>query len=513
MKKIRYLIIGLLATCIFGFYSCEDDDKIRQAAEEALVYSTIKILETDYNADSTSIYLLKGQELQLSYTATPSEGITFPEVVWSSSNENVVKVTQTGKITAQDIEGQSVVQITPALGFGASNATPATTVHVLDRYIYMDTVTITNPLPDDEKIDVGQPYQLVANYATVSGDVPTFVRYKWTSSDPATARVDEKTGVVTGVAQGSATITCTADDQNPNPPAEVTITTVVNVRQIIPIKTLELVADAELAALGYGQEYQIQYNVTPDNATISSIIWTSDNETAVSVNNGKLTVHVMDAAMATITAMAGDIVKTVNVAVARGRLCYSFANTFTPWTITTAGAEVQSSDGAKTTIQMSNPTNTGTSKHRGDINLVTNNSGAIMVAHPSVYRYLAVKILFPTVLVKENNSKGCIKLEMFDNPRTIGPVYTGATTSNQNNVYTILGADAISTTEPNVLIFDLLETKWSGNFTTGSNPYNLVQFKFIIADFPVADPWTYDLYWVRTFKTMEELNAFVGVNP
>jgi uncharacterized protein YjdB len=511
-KNIKYSVVGLIAACILGLSSCEDDREKQAAAEEATVYSSIKIEETGFHADSVTIYLLKGQELQLSYTITPSESVTFSGVVWTSSNEAAVKVTQDGKITAQDV-GQAVVQLTPAIGFGATNAMPAVTVNVLSGYVYMDTVKIVNPQAEDEMVDVGQTYQLAAEWKTVSGEPPTFVKYKWTSSNPAVVAVDEKTGLVRGVGQGEATITCAADDQNPEPPAMVTATTVIKVRQITPIKTFELVSEPELTALGYGQKYQIKFNVTPENATVSSIKWESDNAAAVSVDGkGLLTVNVMDAAMATITATAGEIVRTVSVAVAQGRLCYSFAEAFMPWTVTTDGAMVQSSDGTKTTIQMSNPTNDGAAKHRGDINLVTNNSGAIMVVYPKEYRYLAVKIQFPTVLVSGNNSQGCIKLEMFDNPRTIGPVYTGNTASNQNNMYTILGADAISTAEPNVLVFDLSETQWSGNFTTNTNPYNLVQFKFVIADYPVAAPWTYDIYWVRTFKTMEELTNFASAN-
>lgn len=510
IKTSMILIYTLSIALLMLNYSCNDDDfKNQPAAEEAFVYNSIKILETDYHADSTTIYLLKGQELQLNYLATPSDGVTYPEIEWTSTNEAVVTVTKTGKITAKNVVGRSTVQLTPAIGFGATNATPSVVVNVLDSYIYMTGVSILNPLLADGMIDVGQTYQLEAS-STTSGEPATFERYNWTSSDPAIAKVDIKTGLVTGVSEGTVTITLKPDDQNPNPPASAVATTEIRVRKVIPVETLELIADPELAGLGYGQEYQIKFNVTPANATVSSIIWTSDNEAGISVDNkGKITVNSLDASMATITATAGSIVKTLNVAVARGRLCYSFANKFTPWKVTTGGALVQASDGVKTTIQMSNPTNTGTAKHRADINLVTNNSGEILVVHPNVYRYLAVKMQFPTVLVPASNSNGVIKLEMFDNPRTIGPVYRGSGTSD-NNQYKLFNATEVSTTEPNVFVFDLFETAWSGGFVTNTNPYNLVQFKFVIADFPVAAPWTYDIYWLRTFKSMTELQDFIA---
>jgi uncharacterized protein YjdB len=501
--KLINIITAFIA--ILAIVSCGKDKDFGSLAEEAIAISSINIEETGFDADATTICLLKGQELQLSYSISPAEEATFPEIKWSSSDESIVSISETGKITAADV-GTAIVRITPAIGFGPVAATPSRTVRVLDRYVYMNSVAITGT-PSD-LIAVGELVQLSATYTTESGDEATFIRYKWSSSNPEIASVD-KNGLVRGTGQGEATITATADDQNPEQRPSASIT--VGIKQIIPIETFEIPNDPELGRLGYGQEYQIKFNVAPADATVSSIIWESDNESAISVNNtGKLTVNTMDGAMAVITATAGDIVRKVNVAVAQGRLWYSFADTFAPWTVTTAGAAVESSDGVKTTIQMSNPTNEGSAKHRADINLVTNGGGATMVAYPKEYRYLAVKIQFPTALAAGSNSRGCIKLEMFDNPRTIGPVYTGATESNQNNVYAIFGADEITTTAPNVLVFDLLETKWSGGFTTGTSSYNLVQFKFVIADFPVADPWTYDIYWIRTFKTMEELTAFIS---
>ncbi|GHU79954.1 hypothetical protein FACS1894145_5250 [Bacteroidia bacterium] len=485
---------------------CDEDKDLGTTAEEAIAISAITIEQTPYHSDETTLCLLKDQELQLNFAISPSEGVTFPETKWTSSEESVISVSETGKLTALSV-GTSIVRLTPAVGFGPSAATPALTVRVVDRYVYMNSISITGtPVPTDS-IAVGESVQLGATYTTASGDPATFVRYTWKSSNTAVATVD-KNGLVTGTGQGLVTITAEADDQNPaqRPSASAT----VGVMRIIPIETLDLQNDPELAQLGYGQEYQIQFNVTPANATVSSIKWESDNENAISVSKtGKLTVIAKNGEMAIIKATAGNIVKTVNVAVAQGRLNYSFANHFTPWTVTTAGAAVQSSDGVKTTIQMSNPTNEGSSKHRGDVNLVTNGSNDILTLNLSTYRYLAVKIQFPSVLVPGNNSNGCIKVEMFDNPRTIGPNFTGGGTNN-NNRYTLLGATEISTTNPNILYFDLQAGYDSMNPTSWTNPFNLVQFKFVVADYPVAGPWTYDIYWVRTFKTLEELTAFAS---
>jgi hypothetical protein len=504
-NNLKYLIFVCVA--IFSLLGCDNDKDFGSPAEEAIIISAINVAETPYNIDSTTICLLKDQELKLNIEILPAEGVTFPDITWTSSDESVIKVDQNGKLTAVGV-GIAIVRITPAIGFGPTAATPSITVKVVDHYVYMNNVSITNAPTDS--VDVGESIQLGATYSTESGEPATFVRYKWTSSNPEIATIDEN-GVVTGIAQGSTVITCQADDQNPGqrPTASIPI----NVRKVIPIETLEIFNDAELAMLGYGEEYQIRFKVTPSNATISTIKWESDNMAAISVSNsGKLTVNAMDGAMAIITATAGNIVRKVNVAVAQGRLSYSFANKFTPWTVTTAGAAVQSSDGKKTTIQMSNPTHEGSTKHRGDINLVTSGSGQLLTVNISTYRYLAVKIRVPSKIIKGTNSQGCIKLEMFDNPRTIGPVYCGTTpgSTNQNNQYQILGSDEISTTGPNILYFDLQGVYSGVTPTTWTTPFYLVQFKFVIADYPVSSDWLYDIWWVRTFKTIEELTAFVS---
>lgn len=507
INKLIYFIASFVA--ILTIASCEKEKDFGNVGEEAITISSITVAETPYNADAGTICLLTNQELQLNTTVLPAEGITFPELTWTSSDESVVKVSETGKLTAVKI-GTAIVRVTPSIGFGPTAATPSLTVRVLNQYVYMNNVSITGVPELTDSIEVGNPWELTASYTTESGEPATFIRYKWTSSNPDVATVDEN-GVVTGVSKGSTVITCRADDQNPA--QQPSTSAEIRVKTVIPIETLELINDNELTMLGYGQEYQIKFNVTPADATVSTIKWESDNEAAISVSRtGKLTVNNLDGAMAVITATAGNIVRKLNVAVAQGRLCYAFADKFTPWTITTAGAAVQSSDGTKTTIQMSNPTNTGTAKHRADINLVTNGGGKLMTVNLSTYRYLAVKVRFPSVLVKGNNSNGTIKLEMFDNPRTIGPVYCGTTpgSTNQNNQFAIFGSSEISTIEPNVLYFDLQGAYSGVNPTTWSVPFNLVQFKFVIADFPVAADWKYDIYWVRTFKTIEEMTAFVS---
>ena len=66
--------------------------------------------------------------------------------------------------------------------------------------------------------------------------------------------MDEKTGLVTGISKGDATITVTADDFSSNP---VSASCEIGVKIVTPITGMTFTEDAELNQLGYGQEYQI----------------------------------------------------------------------------------------------------------------------------------------------------------------------------------------------------------------------------------------------------------------
>jgi hypothetical protein len=389
----------------------------------------------------------------------------------------------------------------PEIGFGPAAATPARTVRVIDHYVYMDAITIGN-VPTGT-IAVGEVIPLTATPTPADA---TFVRYTWASSNPAIATVDEN-GVVTGKADGTTTITVTADDRNPGTKASASCQ--IEVEVPVPIQTLEIPSDSYLSQLGYSETYQIKFNVTPADATLSLIQWSSDNPDAISVDNkGLLTVKTLSGASAVITASTGDITRTVNVSVAAGRLWFSFANTFAPWRIDTNGASIAGSDGTKTTIATNN---IGTSsKRRADIALIKQGVDPMtMAVTPSDYRYIAVKIAVNSALAAGSNSKGCIKLEMFDNPRTIGPNYVG--TANANNSFTLLGGESYVAGQPNVIYYDLQSKYDSMNPTNWNQTFNLTQFKFVIADYPIDGSCdSYDIYWVRAFKSVEEMAAYAG---
>lgn len=492
MKKNILAYCGTtLAALAMVMISCDDDKDLRDTLDEVLTISSITLDKTDYDAGDNVICLLKNQELQLSAQVLP-ENVYNPTVRWTSSDESVATVSQDGKIVTKDKEGEAIIHITPEIGFGPSAATPSRRVKVMNEFVLMESITVNN-IPA-EAIAAGDEYQL--NVSSMPKDV-TFKRYKYESSDPLIATVSED-GVVTGVTKGKTTIKVIADDMGTGIPVSTSFE--MEIKIVVPIEGLEFENDAELSALGYGQEYQVKYNLEPADATSSLLTWTSDNEGVVSVDKtGKLKVHAMGAGTATITASYGPVTRSVKVDVAEGRLCYSFANSLSPWRL--ENNATSTSDGEKSVVQMG-----AGGKYRGDLVLVKKDYKKLLTITPETYRFVALKFRPLSVLRPGNNSVGCIKFEIFDDPITIGDNYVG--TGNANNSYTLLDRTEISTTEPNILYYDLM-SKFEKQNPVDRTKFDLVQFKFVIADYQ-APATSYDIYWVRTFKTLDELREFVN---
>nr|WP_320038018.1 Ig-like domain-containing protein [uncultured Bacteroides sp.] len=496
MNNIKY-ILGILFTASLSMISCVDDKDLGSVMTESFPISSITISSTDYDTEGDTICMLKNQTLRLTWITKP-DNVTDPNVAWTSTYDSIAKVTnnesKNATVSTGNNLGITTLMVTPEIGFGSSASTPAKIIKVVDHFTYINSLSITNVPTKD--IAIGDNYKLATSCIPSNA---TFKRYKWISSDPTVATVDNN-GTVTGISIGKVTITATANDLNPETPASISAQ--VSVKKVIPIVGMELVTEDEMSQLGYGEYYQIQYKLTPADATSSLMTWASDNVSIASVDeNGLVHVNSLTNGSAVITATYKNISKSVTLTVAEGRLWYSFANSLAPWAV--GNSATYTSNGIKTIVQMGK---SGT-KYRGDLSLVTNGSGKNLTITPNTYRYLAIKIRPSSKLVAGTNSAGTIKLELYDNPQTIGYNNLG-TVSSANNSYSILNGSSISVTDPNVIYYDL-KAKYDKVNPTDWSKFNLVQFKFVIADY--LDPATnYDIYWIRTFKTLDELNTYVN---
>jgi len=137
--------------------------------------------------------------------------------------------------------------------------------------------------------------------ARVTPNNATNKKVSWSSNNTSIASVDT-TGLVTGVAQGSAVITATTQDGGFTATCPITVdTTIVNVTGVTvgpASATIEVNATQQLTA-----------SITPSNATNKNLSWRSSNTSVATVNSSGL-VSGVGAGNATITVTTEDQGKT-----------------------------------------------------------------------------------------------------------------------------------------------------------------------------------------------------------
>jgi hypothetical protein len=145
----------------------------------------------------------EGQTLQLAATLKDANGniLTGRSITWSSSNSSAATVNATGLVTGVVAGSASIT----ATSEGKSGSSAITVVH-----LPVASVTVT---PASTSISAGSSVQLTATPKDANGNPLVGRTVTWQSSNTAAATVNGS-GLVSGVAAGSATITATSEGQS-----------------------------------------------------------------------------------------------------------------------------------------------------------------------------------------------------------------------------------------------------------------------------------------------------------
>ena len=246
------------------------------------VNPTVKVTKITLNKTSASIE--KGKTVTLTATVSP-DNATNKTVKYSTSNENVAKVSSTGVVTG--VAAGSATIICMATDDSGQKATckitvtnPATPVKPT---VKVTKITLNKTSASIEK---GKTVTLTA---TVSPDNATNKTVKYSTSNENVAKVSS-TGVVTGVAAGSATIICMAtDDSGQKATCKITVTNPAT--PVKPtVKVTKITLNKTSATLTQGQTLTLKATVTPGNATNKAVTWSSSNTKIATVSRtGKIT--------------------------------------------------------------------------------------------------------------------------------------------------------------------------------------------------------------------------------
>lgn len=153
-----------------------------------------------------------GSTGQLAATVLPADA-TDPSVAWTSSDNTVCTVNDSGLVSYLKAGSATVTATTTDGEFTGTSAVTVTTPVVNVTGVTLDKTTITAVVGDS-------PTQLTA---TVAPSNATNKAVTWQSSNTAACTVSN-TGLVTIVAEGSSTITVTTTDGNKTATCAVTIT-------------------------------------------------------------------------------------------------------------------------------------------------------------------------------------------------------------------------------------------------------------------------------------------------
>lgn len=231
---------------------------------------------TGVTLNKTSTTIAQEQTEQLTATITPSYA-TNKNVTWSSSNENIASVSETGVVTGVGAGTATITVTTEDGGFTATCSVTVTAVYHVTGVSLNPTVLALHP---------GDQSSLTA---TVSPSNATNKNVTWSTSNSGVATVSG--GSVTAVAGGTATITVTTVDGSKTATCTVTVTNVAVTGVTLNKSSLTLTRlDTET----------LTATVAPTNATNKNINWSSSNTSIATVNGG--TVKAVAAGTATITA-------------------------------------------------------------------------------------------------------------------------------------------------------------------------------------------------------------------
>lgn len=264
-----------------------------------------------------SVTMNRKETVTLKAAAVPENTTDDAQVTWTSSNEAIAAVNSAdGTVTALK-EGKAVItaKTTNTMDGSGRPYEAKTTVTVKENHleqvkdkIEFDESDLT--LLKNQSMNMNS----LLNLEKLKEDngITDDTEIQWSGSDETVAVIDQ-TGMVTGLKEGSTTITAviTAKDGNGAKTGEYSVDTELKVREI-PLKSIAF--DKIITEMKVGATDTLKVIYEPEDMTDSKDVqWSSSDSDILSVDNGKLTAR--KAGTAEITAKMGDMSVTCKIKV------------------------------------------------------------------------------------------------------------------------------------------------------------------------------------------------------
>ena len=246
------------------------------ASGKGIKYVTQDIHATSVSLDITEKTAERYDDFQLTATIAP---LNFTDaVIWTSSNEEVATVSDTGYVEICGV-GTTVITVTA----GNVKAACKITVPQLIDWIEFDE--------DEIELKAGQTYQLKPY---ISPSDATNKKLKYTSSDTKVAEVSAS-GLVTAKSEGEAKIRAAATDGSDE--YAVCYVTVTG-----KAKVTGITLDRTSAEVKRGEKLTLNATVSPSYASNKKVVWKSANTKIATVDaNGSVTAKAPGRTKITVT--------------------------------------------------------------------------------------------------------------------------------------------------------------------------------------------------------------------
>ena len=303
----HYSKISLLITLCIFFVLCMSSCSSSGSSSSGGAQKEQVIPVQEVKITGSAEIFIGHEPVQFVAEVIPSDA-TFNEVTWTSSDEWVAVVDETGKVSASDKPGAypGTAVITATAG-GVSS-----TFEVTVKEVPVEQVKITGY----ENVTVGGKTTLGINdilqlQATITPENASCKDILWISSNMEIALTDANGRVVHGNQTGPVTITATAVDKS-NQPCGETASASIDV-EFVPYGTEIPVSDIKIKGydeMGVDGKVTFKAEIFPINATDNKVTWSSNNDTAVSIEQDAITGDAVITALAeaenvVITAAAG----------------------------------------------------------------------------------------------------------------------------------------------------------------------------------------------------------------
>ena len=202
---------------------------------------------------------------QLAYKITPEGEGVDQDVMWSSSDEEVLTVDENGLVTFHKPGNATVTVQTHDVGFDGFNKKDTCNFTVIEPVtdLTLDTT--------DATLKIGEQLRITA---LILPEEATNKKLYWTSSNTNVAKVDEY-GLVTAVGSGSATILCQSEDSG--------ITAMCNITVYQPVESVKLSYNE--MTVRKNTVFWLHADVQPVDAHNKDLIWTSSDVNVCTVDS------------------------------------------------------------------------------------------------------------------------------------------------------------------------------------------------------------------------------------